>query len=307
VSTTGIFTLLATFDGVNGGHGSVTPVLIGKKIYGATENGGSNNDGVVFSVNTDGSSFTVVHSFAGTDGAVPQALAVGLHNTLYGITKSGGIHNDGALFSITQSGAFTKLHDFSLPVSGNPNTLVVSSNGTLVGSSLYGGSPSSGCHQGCGTIFTFEPGSGQFSTVDTFPSSGAQGLSPYVGSIGPGATVYGGEFYAIFSLNQHSGFVPLANLNSYTVGSGVQSGPAYAPSGILYGVLLGSITATDGLIYSLQNGVITDLYAFAGSLNGASGQDPVAQPIITPTGSLIGTTSQSGYCNRCGTVWEYTP
>ena len=55
------------------------PILVGSKLYGMTNQGGSSNCGSVYSMNTDGSGFTLLHSFIGgpTDGLGPTgALAV---------------------------------------------------------------------------------------------------------------------------------------------------------------------------------------------------------------------------------------
>jgi uncharacterized repeat protein (TIGR03803 family) len=302
------FRLLASFNGTNGAHGNITPVLAGATLYGATARGGAKNDGVIFSVNTDGTGYKLLYQFSGPDGSDPLALAMAPSGVLYGITEVGGASNVGVLFSLTQAGVYTILHNFALPVSADPNTLIVAANGTLVGSSLGGGSRSATiCDSRCGTVFSYVPETGIFTTLYTLSSSGVDGGYPYVGSLGPGPTIYGLETASVFGLSQHQGFAPLADLNPYTVGSGPVSGPVYAPSGTLYGVLGGSITATYGLIYSLQNGIITDLYLFSGLAKIGDGADPIAKPFLTSSGSLIGTTTEYGRCIDCGTVWEYTP
>lgn len=303
-SKAGGLKVLATFTGPNGAHGNIAPVLVGAKLYGATQYGGANDDGVVFSVNTDGTDFTLLHQFNGTDGAAPYALVSGAAGIVYGIANGGAINNGGVLFSITPNGVYTALHAFTLPSSAAPNTLVISPDGTLVGSTLYGGSSSPNCPSGCGTTFSYFPGRATFVTLDTLPSSGLQGGEPYVGSVGPGPTIYGADSGVLFSLTKNAGFAPLSILNYYTVGIGTTSGPVYTSDGTLYGVLGGSVTAFDGLIYSEQNGVITDLYEFNGGFDGASA---LAKPYLTRSGSLIGTTTQLGDCQFCGTIWEYTP
>lgn len=295
--------VLATFTGPNGAHGQTRPVLIGTTLYGATQNGGTNDAGVLFSVNTDGTGFTLIHQFTGTDGSDPVALVPGLGGLLYGITKSGGPGNNGVLFSLAPSGIYTVLHVFSLPAGGEPNTLVIGPQGSLVGSTLMGGDASSPCQSICGTVFSFVPDKGRFTTLFTIPSSGVDGDYPYVGSLGPGPTIYGAESVSLFSLTPKLGFAPLAGLNYYTVGTGVTSGPLYTPGGVLYGVLGGGVTSYYGVIYSEKNGVITDLYEFNG---GADGGSPIAQPILASNGSLIGTTTYDP-CAYCGTIWEYTP
>jgi uncharacterized repeat protein (TIGR03803 family) len=260
-------------------------------------------DGRLFSVNTDGTDFTVLHQFSGTDGIEPDALVADRTGMLYGITHTGGSDGDGVLFSLSPDGVFSVMHNFTLPISGYPNALIIAPNGILVGSSFIGGSPSSGCSQGCGTIFTYEPAPRRFATQFTFTSSGAsEGYSPYVGSLGPGPTIYAADPLAILSLNRQSGLTDLADLNFYTVGVGANSGPVYTKAGTLFGVLYDGVTS-DGMIYSLQNGVIQDLHVFGG---GREGGGPVAKPFVTPSGALIGTTTAST-CADCGTVWEFTP
>jgi AhpD family alkylhydroperoxidase len=304
LSKSGGLRLLVSFTGANGGHGNVAPVLVGTTLYGAAAAGGTSNDGVIFSVNTDGTNFALLHEFSGTDGTNPDALVADSSGTLYGITETGGPNNDGVLFSLSRAGTYTVLHNFTLPTSGYPNTLIIAQSGTLVGSSFYGGSQSSGCLQGCGTVFTYDLATRKLITAFTLPSSGSDGFSPYLGSFGPGNTIYGANAVtSIFSLGRRSGFTPLADQNYYSVGSEANSGPAYAPSGILYGVLYTGVLSGYGSIYSLQNGVIQDVYIFDGGRNGGG---PMAKPFVTFSGSILGTTISSN-CNYCGTIWDYTP
>ncbi len=304
LSPTGALNLLVSFTGANGGHGNITPVLIGNTLYGATAAGGANNDGVIFSVNTDGTNFTIVHQFSGTDGTEPNALVADASGTLYGITKTGGTNHVGVLFSLTQSGTYTVLHNFALPVSGYPNALIIAANGTLAGSTFGGGKVSDACYAGCGTVYTYTPANQRFTTLGTYPSSGNQGYTPYVGSFGPGPTIYAANFdLSIFSLNRQAGYTTLALQNQYTLGAGANSGPAYAKNGVLYGVLEGGILTGAGVIYSVQNNTLQDIHAFSG---GRGGSLPAAKPTITPSGTLIGTT-KGGQCDECSTIWELSP
>jgi uncharacterized repeat protein (TIGR03803 family) len=305
LSKSGAFKVLASFTGANGGHGNVTPVLVGKALYGATAAGGTDNDGVVFSVNMDGTNFTLLHQFSATDGIEPDALVAGTGGTLYGITETGGANNVGVLFSLTPSGSYTVLHNFVLPVSGYPNALIIAPNNTLVGSSIGGGSASDACHSGCGTIFTYNPANSQFVTLGAYPGSGLQGYSPMVGSLGPGPTIYAANLEtSIFSLDRNSGYTTLADQNFYTVGSQANSGPVYTKGGLLYGLLEGDQFSGQGTIYSLQNGVIDDVYFFNASTDG---DQPMARPTLTKLGHLLGTASYGGRCTYCGTVWDFTP
>ena len=296
------FKVLADFTGANGAHGNIRMVRIGTTLYGATQKGGANNDGVIFSVNIDGSDYTLLHQFSGPDGANPIALVTG-NNVLYGVTKFGGVSNAGVLFSLAPGGVYTVLHKFALPISAVPNALLLAPGSTLVGSTFTGGNTSSACHSGCGTLFSYATGTAKFTTLFTLPSSDFLGASPYVGSLGPGPTIFGANLKGVFSLSQQNGYIPGANFNNYTVGSGTTSGPLYTPGGTLYGVVAGGPVTYEGALYKIENGAISDAAIFAGS----PGTYPVAEPTLTPDGTLIGTTSENGACFHCGAIWRYTP
>jgi uncharacterized repeat protein (TIGR03803 family) len=83
-------------------------ILSGDTLYGTTCSGGTNDDGTVFSLNTNGSNFTVLHSFAGgasggADGAGPFCGVVLSGNTLYGTTFGGGTNGYGTARNVIQN------------------------------------------------------------------------------------------------------------------------------------------------------------------------------------------------------------
>jgi len=91
-------------DGANP-FGSLT--LSGSTLYGMTEAGGTNYDGVVFQINTDGTGFTILHNFAGGhgDGAYPQGDVTLFGSKLYGMASVGmGAGGEGVIFSLGISG-----------------------------------------------------------------------------------------------------------------------------------------------------------------------------------------------------------
>ena len=133
-------TVLAYFgqsDGVSPESGLVSS---GNTLFGATNSGGLDNDGVIFSIPVGGGTPTVLGSFNGSNGANPGGALVLSGNTLYGTTSSGGDNNDGTVFSLPITG-------------GTPNVLASfdGSNGmnpadgvTLSGNTLYGTAPIGG-------------------------------------------------------------------------------------------------------------------------------------------------------------------
>ena len=64
-------------------YGSLT--LSGSVLYGMTSSGGANDDGVIFSINTDGSGYKDLLDFNGTNGTNPRSLTLS-GSVLYGMT-----------------------------------------------------------------------------------------------------------------------------------------------------------------------------------------------------------------------------
>jgi uncharacterized repeat protein (TIGR03803 family) len=89
-ATGGTPTVIASFNGADGGTPIGGLTLAGSLLYGAAENGGDNGDGAIFSIPLTGGTPTLVASFDGTDGAFPEAGLILSNNTLYGTTAEGG-------------------------------------------------------------------------------------------------------------------------------------------------------------------------------------------------------------------------
>ncbi len=109
------------------------------------------------------------------------------------------------------------------------------------------------------------------------------------------------------SIGQKTGYSVVAKDNSQFDGGAPYSGPLYdTANASLIGVNSAGPSGSNaqGSLYSVQNGVITVLAAFGGSVGNA----PYAQPILTSTGAIIGTATGGGaVCYTCGDIWEYTP
>ena len=115
-----VYSVLHTFLGGAGDgqypFGSLT--LNGTNLYGMTNGGGTNDDGVVFGISTAGKNFTVFHSFApGTNnGELPNEGVVMGGSTLYGTAFYGGSNDLGIVFAVNTavtSNAFSILHHFT--------------------------------------------------------------------------------------------------------------------------------------------------------------------------------------------------
>lgn len=127
-------------------------------LYGTTAQGGTDGNGVIYTIPADGSTFTVLHSFAGADGARPVAeLMVASSGKLYGTTASGGVNTSGTtttsgtIFSIDRAGTgFARLYSFDGQDGSVPSSkLLETAPGVFVGSATNSGN----C--GYGTVFRY--------------------------------------------------------------------------------------------------------------------------------------------------------
>ena len=133
-------------------------VVEGGTLYGTTSGGGGTAQGVVFSVNTDGTGFAALRSFNGSDGASPQGGLVLASNILYGTTGVGGNlyasninGGDGVVFQVNTDGTgFAVLKNFSGSDGYGPAGALISAGSVLYGTTTAGGSSN------CGVVFALD-------------------------------------------------------------------------------------------------------------------------------------------------------
>jgi uncharacterized repeat protein (TIGR03803 family) len=203
--------------------------------------------------------------------------------------------------------------------------LVLSSNGTLYGTTLLASGFSTG------TVFELLPPStagGAWKEVvlhlfTGMPGQAGDGAYPYGGlvlsSTGAlyGTTDSGGQSSSgtVFQLTPPTSGSAwteslLHNFGAAGDGSGPLAGVVMASNGVLYGTTSGGGTAHDGTVFQLTPPTSgsawteTVLHSFTG-LNG-DGKSPNAGVIIGTGGVLYGTTTYGGTSNY-GTVFQLTP
>jgi uncharacterized repeat protein (TIGR03803 family) len=155
VSTSGSERVLHKFTGTpNDGAYPVGGLLnLNGTLYGTTAGGGTSSNGTVFKINSSGAE-KVIYSFAGgSDGIGPRSTLIAVNGALYGTTSSGGVHGQGTVFKVTTSGTKQVLHSFSgtAPDGADPVSSLVNVNGTLYGTTFYGG------NHGDGIVFKIAP------------------------------------------------------------------------------------------------------------------------------------------------------
>jgi len=175
-------------------------------LYGTTLAGGPNDAGIVYSLTppaVPGGAWTetVLHNFTGGgDGGSPRNgnLAIGAGGVLYGTTPNGGATSSaGTVFSLTPpatpGGAWieTVLHTFQAADGSTPEAgVIISSTGTLFGTTYFGGKYNHG------TVFALTPpatpGGAWKDTILYSFTGGNDGSGPWANVlIGRGGVLYG--------------------------------------------------------------------------------------------------------------------
>ncbi len=199
----------SAFDGANP-YGDLT--ILNGVIYGVTYNGGLSNDGIIFSMNTNGSGFKDLYDFNGINGAHPGSLTQ-FGNILYGIASLGGSNNQGCIFSVNINGSrYLDLLDFNGTNGGSSSTSLTLSGNVLYGLTNVGGT------NGGGTIFSIDTNGSGFTVLHDFTFAATDGGNPVTtrltltGNVLYGMTGQGGasDVGIIFSMNTDgSGFTDL--------------------------------------------------------------------------------------------------
>lgn len=171
--------------------GSLT--LSGSTLFGMTREGGHQNQGSIFQVNTDGSGYALLHKFSGGDeGRNPVGSLTLGSSTLYGVTQQ--IIGDGepsTVFRIETDGTgYEVLHRFE-PVSADEpgiNGDLTILEDTLFGTTFEGGA------SGLGNVYRIESDGSGYRSLYDFTGDGAhpQASLLLAGNRLIGTTVYGG-------------------------------------------------------------------------------------------------------------------
>jgi uncharacterized repeat protein (TIGR03803 family) len=302
------FSALVSHTGLNvGGAAPVGPLLLsGSMLYGATTLGGANGQGVVFSLNVDGTGFAVLKEFGAVspvtgyneDGAQPCGGLIASGSTLYGVAASGGPGGTGVVFSLATSGTgYSVLHAFGpldAATATNAGGAFPCNGVVFLGDRLHG-STLGGGGGGRGTLYSVSTGGSAFSVLHEFskpdPATGANsdGAAAVGRLTASGNVLYGvasaggaGGTGAVFSLDvtdpvlrtlHHFGPLEAEGLNArgaYPVAELLRSGDT------LYGTAVAGGPGGTGVVFAIPLPLSIEIAAV--SLGGGA-------PTLTVTGN----------------------
>jgi uncharacterized repeat protein (TIGR03803 family) len=290
------YTVLHSFSNSPGSWLGVSLLSAGTKVFGTTWNGGSSNNGAIFTIDASGSGYTELKSFTGgNDGGGPLGLVLS-GMTLYGTTFYGGNSNLGTVFKVNTDGSgYTVLRSFTgYPGDGvNCNGGLLLSGSTLYGTTRYGGSYVYG-----GTLFKVNVDGSGYEVIRNF--TGNDGAYPNEGLAMSGSTLYGttgggGSFDkgTIYKVNTDgSGFAVLKNF-TWTDNDGYspEAGPILSDN-TLYGTTLWGGGSGLGTVYKVNTDG-SDYNVLKQFVVGSDGAHPMAK-LVAYGKTLFGSTWSGG-------------
>ena len=315
------YKVLHLFDGTNGTWPQADLIQgADGALYGTTLDGGTNYEGTIYRLTTDGSQFTVLYCFSGenitADNDVkPGSLLQGADGRLYGLTGGEGYSGLGDIFSLNTNGSNYKILwkfgagtgvDGSVPPEWGG--LVQDRNGVFYGATWGGGA------SGDGTVFRFNLPPAGYSILTHFGmiTNDAEGpTTPLVQSADGllyGTSDFGGTNHlgTVFKLNTNgSGYAIIHGFGAAGTDGQLPNGLRLGGNGVIFGTTsyggsqgTGSFTG-NGTVFSASSNGVVFLYNFVG---GNSGNLPARTPLAA--GPVFYGTTASGGSHNLGTVFR---
>lgn len=293
--------------GARPGFGSQMLQLANGKMYGVTEGGGFNENGVLYEYNPTTNAYTKLHDFAQATGRNPTGgFALAPNGKLYGLTSGGGSANLGVLFEFDlTSNTYTKKVDFtgtngSLPFAC---TLYLHTNGKFYGVTNQGGTA------GFGVLFEYDPATSIYTKKIDFTGT-ANGSFPYttlmMTSTGRvfGATLQGGTNNngTIYEYNPTNNTLTKRRDFATADGRFPLATLVEADNGRLYGLAGAGGANSQGTLFEFD--LATNTFTKKIDFNGTNGAVPYPGFVKAANGKLYGLTNGGG-TSGLGTIFEY--
>lgn len=276
-------------------------------LYGTTNQGGTNNGGVVYSFNTSTNAYSVVYNLgAGGYSDSWAGLIEDPAGTVVGVSNAGGASGQGSLFKlVTASGTATELVAFSSSNGSTPKgRLLMAANGLFYGMTSLGGNAD------LGVIFSFDPQTNTYTKRFDLNST--------IGSLPQGTFAEsGGKLYGVCSNGGTANtgtiieFDPATNacvkrrdFALFNAGNVPENGLFKANNGKLYGTT--STGAANGLGALFEYIPSTNTLTKLADFSLANGSKPLADLMQASNGLLYGTCSLNGEFAK-GSLFSFNP
>lgn len=310
------FGVLRSFDAFNDGAQPLGSLLDGSDglLYGATTEGGTNQGGVLFRINRNGSGYQMLRQGGSQpmDARAPYAGFTEVTGTLFTVSSSG---TDGAsggtLLKINRDGTGYQILG-AFGVNGGDGQAPVQPLNSGPGGWLYGVTPIGGQFGG-GSVFRFDTNGGNYSILRSFGPATNNGYVP------AGSPVDGGDGFLYGTLGEGGGSgrglvykmqtngAGFSVVRSFTTASADGSKPTgplfFGTDGALFGTTVAGGQFQTGTVYRLtrDGSEFSILHAFEGS--GADGVNPETGVMEASDGLLYGVTSGGGPSDG-GTIYR---
>ena len=124
-------------------------------LYGTTLDGGTDDNGTVYTISASGAKAVLYRFLGGSNGANPVAGLIDVGGVLYGTAENGGKYGGGIVYSIGIGGAENVLYAFAQePDGAGPLSGLTYANGLLYGTTQNGGKYA----KGTGAVYSISTG-----------------------------------------------------------------------------------------------------------------------------------------------------
>jgi uncharacterized repeat protein (TIGR03803 family) len=265
------------------------------KLYGTTQIGGTEGDGVIYSVNTDGTNYTKLHEFTDAEGyELSGKLLEASDGKLY-VACHWSTASNGCIYRINKNGTgFEKIYSFMDVSEGySPvGSLAEDNNGILYGAAFYS-------TPGGGVLFKMNKDGSNYTVLKNFDAVNDLRY-PYTGVTIYGNYVYGVCGYGgaenkggIFRIKKDgSDYQELHVFAGATDGNSPRSIPIIANNGKLYGTTDFGGTNGEGIVFRIDSSGsnYTILKHFTSTIDGSN---PEGGLIQASDGLIYGSTNNS--------------
>lgn len=313
---TSTFSTVFSFSGANGTGPSGNLILASDgKIYGTTDEGGANNAGVLFTIDTSTNAFIKLFDFGGLNGinqrapgyvGHPGSLIEASNGKLYGTLYGGGANTGGVLYCYDRiTNTYSVAFDYTSTSGGGPiGAIIQASDGKIYGRTKAGAINSGG------TIYNFDPVTNICTPIfNSYFNSPSDALIE-----APGGTLFGttgavtGSILFSYNISTDT-FSSLLDYSSFGGGLSPAGQIVYFPNGKIYGITtMISPGAPSGYLYSFELSTSSLNLLFEYDDINAQNQIGVSPRSIfkSSDGKIYGITRQGGLADN-GILFSFDP